>query len=100
MITHVVSFQLADQDDRAEAVRRLQAMAAQIEQVLTLQAGADVVGDTGAADVALITTHEDVAGLKAYQAHPVHQTLLGWLGPRVTSRTVVDFPSPDPATTS
>ncbi|MEO6822220.1 MAG: Dabb family protein [Candidatus Nanopelagicales bacterium] len=93
MITHVASFTLTDPGDRDEAVRRLQALAPQIEQILSLQSGVDAVGDTGAADLVLITTHSDVAGLKAYQQHPVHQELLSWLGPRLAERTVVDFES-------
>lgn len=93
MITHVASFTLTDRDDRDEAVRRLQALVPQIEPILSLQTGLDAVGDAAAADLVLITTHSDVAGLKAYQQHPAHQELLGWLGPRLAARTVVDFES-------
>ncbi|HEY7859060.1 MAG TPA: Dabb family protein [Candidatus Nanopelagicales bacterium] len=93
MITHVACFTLSDRGDRDEADRRLRALSPQIEQILSLQTGLDAVGDAAAADLVLITTHVDVAGLKAYQQHPVHQELLGWLRPRLAARTVVDFES-------
>ena len=64
-----------------------------IDPLLTLTVGLDVVGDTGAADLVLISTHDDVDGLRAYQQHPLHQEFGAWLKPRISSRTVVDFES-------
>jgi hypothetical protein len=93
MLTHVVLFRFTDPADAAEAQTRLQALVGRIPELLTLAAGRDVVGDAAAAHLALVTTHADVAGLKAYQAHPVHRELGSWLAPRLGSRTVVDFES-------
>ena len=93
MITHVIALTLHDPGDRDEAVARLRALEPAIDEIHSLRAGADAVGSADAADVALITTHSDPAGLLAYQQHPVHQELLGWLSPRVASRVVVDFES-------
>jgi hypothetical protein len=93
VITHVACFTLSDRADRDEATRRLQALAPQIEQILSLQTGQDAVGDDSAADLVLITTHSHVAGLKAYQRHPAHQEFLVWFRPRLAERTVVDFES-------
>lgn len=93
MLTHVVMFALRDRAERTETQRRLQALPAQIPQILSMRTGLDVVGADGAADVVLITTHEDVAGLKAYQAHPVHREFVSWLGPRLANKAVVDFES-------
>lgn len=93
MLTHVVLLRFTDPDDAPEAQARLEALLGQIPELLTLQTGRDVVGVPDAAHVALITTHDDVPGLKAYQGHPVHQEFLDWLRPRLAARTVVDFES-------
>jgi hypothetical protein len=93
VITHVVSFVFADTADREECRDRLEALVGRIEPLRSLVVGLDVVGDTGAADLVLITTHDDVDGLRAYQQHPDHQEFGAWLRPRITARTVVDFES-------
>ena len=93
MITHVVSFTFADKADIDEAVSRLQALEPQIEAIRTWFVGSDSVGDSGAADVVLISTHDDVAGLRAYQTHPVHEEFAAWIGPRLSDKAVVDVES-------
>jgi hypothetical protein len=93
VITHVVSFTFTDTADRVEAKDRLEALAPQIDALLTLRAGLDALGGPGAADLVLITTHDDVEGLRAYQQHPAHQDFAAWLTPRLAARTVVDVES-------
>ncbi|MFN8157146.1 MAG: Dabb family protein [Candidatus Nanopelagicales bacterium] len=93
MITHVVSFTFADRADREECRDRLEALVEPIDALLTLTVGLDLLGDNGAADLVLISTHDDAAGLRAYQQHPDHVEFAAWLKPRITSRTVVDFES-------
>jgi hypothetical protein len=93
VITHVVAMTFQDKGNREEAKRRLEALTPQIEHIRSMTVGLDVVGDPMGADLVLITTHEDVADLKAYQAHPVHQEFGGWLRPLLESRVVVDFES-------
>jgi hypothetical protein len=93
VITHIVLMTFADKGNREEAKRRLEELPAQIAEIRSMTVGLDVVGDAVAADLALVTTHDDVAGLKAYQAHPVHQEFGGWLRPLLTSRVVVDYES-------
>ena len=93
MITHVVAMTFQDSGNREEAKRRLEELPAQIEEITSMTVGLDVVGDPMGADLVLITTHTDVAMLKAYQSHPVHQEFGGWLRPLLTSRVVVDFES-------
>jgi hypothetical protein len=91
VLTHVVSFTFAVTADRDEARARLQALLPQIPPLLTLETGIDVVRDPGAADLVLITTHEDLAGLRAYQEHPAHEAFGAWVRPRLSAKTVVDF---------
>ncbi len=93
MLTHVVSFTFVDAADRLEARSRLDALPARIEAIRSLTTGLDVLGDPGAAHLVLITTHDDDAGLRAYQQHPVHAEFGAWLAPRLAGKTVVDFES-------
>lgn len=90
---HVVLFGLHDPSDAAEAVQRLRAMGGQIPSLLSIRAGAaSNPGGDPAANLVLITEHEDEAGLAAYVNHPLHLALLEWLRPRIANRTVVDTP--------
>jgi hypothetical protein len=93
VITHVVSFTFTDKADVDECVSRLQALEPQIDAIRTWFVGTDRLGDPGAADVVLISTHDDVDGLRAYQEHPVHQEFGAWVAPRIAAKTVVDFES-------
>ncbi|HSN06331.1 MAG TPA: Dabb family protein [Candidatus Angelobacter sp.] len=93
MLTHVVSFTFVEAEDRHEGRARLEALPAQIPAIRSLTTGLDVLGDAGAAHLVLVTTHDDVAGLRAYQQHPVHQEFGAWLAPRLAAKTVVDFES-------
>lgn len=93
MITHVVSFTFADKADAGECVARLRALEPQIEAIRTWFVGTDSLGDPGAADVVLVSTHDDVDGLRAYQQHPAHVEFGQWLAPRLSGKAVVDVES-------
>jgi hypothetical protein len=93
MITHVVSFTFTDAEDRHEAQARLEALPPYIEAIRSLTTGLDAVGDPGAAHLVLITTHDDLVGLRAYQDHPVHQDFAAWVVPKIAAKTVVDYES-------
>jgi len=90
VITHVVCFTFAETNDRYECRDRLEALTPQIDALRSLRVGLDALGDDGAADLVLITTHDDVDGLRAYQQHPAHEEFGAWVRPRLTARTVVD----------
>jgi hypothetical protein len=93
VLTHVVSFTLTDPSDAAETAARIEALGPQIVALGSICAGVDILGDPGAAHVVLISTHDDVEGLRAYQEHPVHQEFGAWVAPRIAAKTVVDFES-------
>ena len=90
MLTHMVAMRLTDPADVGEAVQRLRSMRGHIPTLIDVRAGSNVNPTEAAADVLLITEHDDEQGLAAYQQHPVHQELLGWLRPRLQDRVVVD----------
>ena len=93
MLTHVVSFTFTDPEDQHEAQARLEALPPYIEAIRSLTTGLDTVGDPGAAHLVLITTHDDLDGLRAYQTHPVHEEFGAWVRPLLSAKTVVDFES-------
>ena len=91
MLTHVVFFTFTDAEDRHGAQARLEALPALIEAIRSMTTGLDELGDPGAAHLVLITTHDDVAGLRAYQEHPVHEEFGAWVRPLLSGKAVVDF---------
>lgn len=93
MITHVVMMKLKDPSDRDEAVELLRGMAGRIPDLLDVQVHGDSLGRDGAYDLVLISSHADEAGLDGYIGHEVHQEVLTWLRPRLTTRAVVDAES-------
>ena len=93
MLTHVVLFRFADLAVAAECRDRMLAMKGRIPPLLDIEVGVDIVRSDRSFDLALITRHEDLDGMQAYQVHPVHQELLRWVKPRVKQAVAVDFVS-------
>jgi hypothetical protein len=93
LITHVVLMKFADQANAAEARTRLDALPAQIPHIRDLTVGLDVVRAEVSWDLCLVTTHDSLDELKAYQAHPAHVEFGGWLRPLLASRATVDYDS-------
>lgn len=90
MIRHVVLLRFTEPADAAEAKRRLDGLVGQVPSLRSLDAGLDVLRTEPSYDLALLTTHDDLAGLAAYQDHPAHQDFLAWVRPRLAGRAVVD----------
>ena len=93
MLTHVVLFRVADLAVASECRDRMLAMKGRIPPLLDIEVGVDIVRSERSFDLALITRHDDLDGMQAYQVHPVHQELLGWVKPRVKQAVAVDFVS-------
>ena len=94
MITHTVliSFTRPSRRRRGEDPSR-DAAASDRGDPLPVGRASTSCAPTSSYDLVLVTTHDDVAGLVAYQAHPVHQEFLAWLKPRLAARAVVDAES-------
>lgn len=90
MIRHVVLMRFSDPGDAPEAKQRLDALPGVVPELLSLDAGVDVLRTDASYDLSLVTTHEDLAALQAYGAHPAHQEFLQWVRPRLAARAVVD----------
>jgi len=93
MLTHVVLFRFADLAVAAECRDRMLAMKGHIPTLLDIEVGVDTVRSDRSFDLALITRHEDMDGMQAYQVHPVHQEMLSWAKSRIQKAVAVDFVS-------
>jgi hypothetical protein len=91
VLTHVVVMKFVDPGDAPKAKELLEGLVGVVPQVLSMTLGLDTVHSEVSGDLCMITTHEDVAGLRGYQAHEAHQEVGAWLRPRLAARTVVDF---------
>ncbi|WP_270170052.1 Dabb family protein [Paenibacillus sp. SYP-B4298] len=95
MITHVVLFKLKDNSKEAveQTAAVLRAMEGQIEQLKSIEVGVDVLHSERSYDIALITKHESMADLEAYQVHPVHKKVIEHMQQVRESAVAVDFES-------
>ncbi|MEV0562969.1 Dabb family protein [Dactylosporangium sp. NPDC050588] len=91
MLTHVVVMKFLDPADAPRAKELLQGLVGVVPQIRSMVVGLDTVRSDVSADLCLITTHDNVEGLRGYQSHQAHQEVGAWLRPRLASRTVVDF---------
>ncbi|WP_312676015.1 Dabb family protein [Microbacterium sp.] len=96
MIRHIVAWKLktADPAERAEQAQKiatdLMALRGIVPSIIDISVGPDVVGG-GNWDVALVADFADQAGLDAYQTHPDHQAVVGYVRSVVGDRVAVDF---------
>ena len=90
MIRHTVLMRFTDAEDAPEAKARLDGLVGAVPALLSLQVDLDVLRTDASYDLALVSTHADLAGLKAYAEHPAHQAVLDWLRPRLAARAAVD----------
>ena len=91
MLTHIVLFRFENMEEAEEAGRRLRAMEGQIPSLLGVEAGVDITRSQRSYELALITRHEDTAGLDAYQVHPVHQEVVAYIKSTASGSVAVDF---------
>ena len=96
MIRHIVAWKLTTTDpaERAEQAQKiatdLRALRGVVPSIIDISVGPDVVGG-GNWDVALVADFADRAGLDAYQTHPDHQAVAGYIRSVVSDRIAVDF---------
>ena len=93
MLTHVVCLKFPDPADAPEVARRLSAMEGRIPSMKGIEVGLDIVRSGRSYDLVLITRHDDLAGMEAYQVHPVHQEVLAFIRSTGPASVAVDFTS-------
>ena len=93
MLTHVVCLKFTDPEDATEVARRLSSMEGRIPSMKGIEVGLDVVRSARSYDLVLITRHDDMEGMQAYQVHPVHQEVLAFIKSKGPTAVAVDFAS-------
>ena len=91
MIKHIVMMKFIDAGHADEAVNRLRALGAKVDQIRSMTVGADVVHSAVSYDLGMITTHNDLDELRSYQQHPEHRRFAAWVHPLLESRAAVDL---------
>lgn len=94
MLTHIVCWKYktgTTAAQQAEHIAKLQNLKNIIEEVIELNAGADVLHLERSFDTALVATYADRAALDAYNVHPAHQEVVAF-GREIAEKVVsVDF---------
>jgi len=74
MIMHIVLFKLKDRrgEEVAKAREKIMELAGRVDQLRSLEVGADIVRAERSFDLGLLATFDSLADLQAYQAHPHH----------------------------
>jgi hypothetical protein len=94
-LTHVVLFKLKDRtpESVSHTAELLRSMAGNVPTLRGIEVGTNVIESARAHDIALITRFDDLAGMKAYQAHPFHQEILKHMHEVAETAVAVDFES-------
>lgn len=95
-IRHIVTWGMAAEDPAtraahaAEVVERLRGLDGVVESIRSLSVGVNALEIPGNSDVALVADFDDEAGLQAYQTHPAHQAVVGFIRSVTGARSAVD----------
>lgn len=92
-LTHIVLFKLRDRSPQEvqRLVQLLRSMDGQIPHLRAIEAGANVVESARAYDIALLTRFDSLAGMEAYQVHPLHQNVSAQMRAASDAIVSVDF---------
>lgn len=94
-LRHVVAWKLKTQDDAEKSAQAqkisadLLALRGVVASIIDITVGPDVVGG-GNWDLALVADFADRAALDAYQTHPAHLAVVGYVRSVVADRVAVD----------
>jgi hypothetical protein len=98
MFKHIVLWKLKDsangksREENARLIKeRLEEIANMLDGLRHLEVGFDVLHGDDAADVALYTEFESRAAYEAYNAHPAHKAVAGFIREVRTERRVIDY---------
>ncbi len=97
MVRHIVLFKIKEEykADIPDMVEKFYAMKGKIEDMVSLEAGADFLQSDRSYDVALITEFVSREALEAYQTHPVHLPVKKRMGEVRISSVACDYEIPE-----
>jgi hypothetical protein len=98
LIKHIVFWKLKDSahgNDKVTNARlikeKLEALRGRIPGLINIEVGFDFVHAESSSDVALYSEMESRAALDAYQVHPLHQAVGGFIKEAYLERRAVDY---------
>ncbi len=94
MIRHIVMFKFkaeATAEQRASLIEAVRALPQKIDVLRGMEVGENITDSPRAFDFVLIADVDDVAGLKAYAAHPDHQPIIKLSGEICEMSRLVDY---------
>jgi hypothetical protein len=90
MVKHIVVWLMRDDvsdEQKQEMKNRLEALGGKISELRKIEVGID----TGSGTMSLYSEFASEDDLIAYQMHPDHQSVVGFVKPLVASRAVCDY---------
>lgn len=92
-ITHLVLLRLkeANEANIAAALTQLRSLEGKIPSLRSLRVGADLIRSPRSYDIGLMATFDDLAGLQAYQEHPVHLPVLAYMKENCATIAAADY---------
>lgn len=98
MVKHIVLWRLKPEAhgrpaaDNARAIKeQLEALRGRIPGLLRLEVGIDFSREETSSDVVLVSEFESRAALDAYQVHPAHEAVKGFILEARSERRLVDY---------
>jgi hypothetical protein len=99
MLVHIVFWKLLDQapngktkqENAVELKQRFEALRGGMPGLARIEVGVDVSRTAESSDVVLYTEFDSPAALDAYQVHPLHKEIVGFLKEIRSERRVVDY---------
>lgn len=98
MIKHIVMWEFKafaegnEKQKNIEAVKNLlEGLKGKIESIVHLEVGTHIVNNSFPCDMVLYTGFKDKQALEAYQKHPLHKEVAGFIGKVSERRTIVDY---------
>ncbi|MFZ2297339.1 Dabb family protein [Aquabacterium sp.] len=91
MIKHIVLFTLKDPANAPKVKALLDSCKDIVPGIREFEVGIKTEGLEATADVVLVSTFEDAAGLAAYQPHPHHQGVVAQIREMASGRQVLDY---------
>lgn len=98
MLKHIVMWTIKEAPGTSKAnitsemKAKLLSLLGKVPTLRTIEVGTNAPGTPESNfDIILVTTFDDVDGLNAYQAHPAHLEVAGYIKTVVDKRTCVDY---------
>ncbi|MEG1509595.1 MAG: Dabb family protein [Clostridia bacterium] len=93
MIKHIVMYKLKDstKENALQLQQAFLSMKGKIEQVVSLEAGVDILNSERSFDVVLECTFKNLEDMSAYKKHPVHLPVQKYVHSVIEKSQSVDY---------